>query len=321
MNIAATDLNLLVAFDALLEERSVTRAARRVGLSQPAMSAALARLRGLFEDRLFERTSRGIEPTQRAMELAVPVRAGLMQLRRALEGDASFEAGRSERTFRLAMTDYAEWLLLGPLMAALGREAPGVQLQVRRLERLFAAPEGDLRSGAVDLAVGFFPDARTLQEGTLEESLFEERNVVIARRGGMGRMTLEAFAAARHAAIIYRPEPWGLIDQELAARGKRRVLRLAAPHFLTVLEAVAGSDLIAVVPERLARRFRSSLRLDVRPVPFPMPVFHTRMAWHQQTSDDPAQRWLRGQVVAAAQRVAPERRNSKRRLGASSGRR
>jgi len=319
MNIAAADLNLLVAFDALLEERSVTRAARRIGLSQPAMSAALGRLRAMLEDPLFQRTGRGVEPTPRALELAVPVRAGLAQLRRALEGDSAFEPGSSERTFRLAMTDYAEWLLLGPLMAALGREAPGVQLQVRRLDRLFAVPEGELRTGAGDLAIGFFPDARTLQEGTIEETLFEEWNVVIARKGRGGRMSLDAFAASRHAAIIYRPEPWGLIDQELAARGKRRKLRLAAPHFLTVLEAVAESDLIAVVPERLARRYRKALRLEVMPVPFPMPAFHTRMAWHQQAGDDPAQRWLRGQVAAAAQRVSGESRYSKRRLGASSG--
>ena len=307
MNIAAADLNLLVAFDALLEERSVTRAARRIGLSQPAMSAALARLRALLEDPLFLRTGRGIEPTARALELAGPVRAGLEQLRRALEGEAAFEPGTSERAFRLAMTDYAEWLLLGPLMGALGREAPGVQLQLRRLDRLFSVPEGDLRSGAIDLAVGFFGDARTLQEGTLEQSLFEEQERRRIRKGRGGRLSLEAFAAARHAAIIYRPEPWGLIDQELAARGKRRRLRLAAPHFLTVIEAVAASDLIAVVPERLARRFRKALRLDVRPVPFPMPAFHTRMAWHQQASDDPAHRWLREQVAGAARSVSADR--------------
>lgn len=300
MNTSVADLNLLVAFDALIEERSVTRAARRIGLSQPAMSAALARLRALFEDPLFRRTARGIEPTPRALQLAAPVRAGLAQFRRALEGDSAFEPRGSERTFRLAMTDYAEWLLLGSLMAALDREAPGVQLQVRRLDRLFTVPESDLRTGAVDLAVGFFQDLRSLQEGTLEVTLFEERNVVIARKGRRGCMRLDAFAEARHAAIIYRPEPWGLIDQELAARGKRRMLRLAAPHFLTVLEAVAASDLVAVVPERLARRYETALRLRVRPVPFPMPVFHTRMAWHQQTSDDAGHSWLRQKVIEAA---------------------
>ena len=211
MNIAATDLNLLVAFEALLEEHSVSRAAARVGLSQPAMSSALGRLRGLFSDKLFVRTGRGVDPTPRALELAGPVRAGLEQLRRALEGEAQFDPSSSTRTFRLAMTDYAEWLLLAPLMQSLDRNAPGIQLHVRRLDRLFQTPDAELRAGVIDLAIGFFGDARTMQEGALAETLFEEENVVISRRGRKGAMTLDAFTAARHAAIIYRSEPWGLI--------------------------------------------------------------------------------------------------------------
>jgi DNA-binding transcriptional LysR family regulator len=300
MNISATDLNLLVAFEALLEEHSVSRAAARVGLSQPAMSSALNRLRGLFADQLFVRTGRGVEPTPRALELAGPVRAGLEHLRRAIEGEAAFDPACSERTFRLAMTDYAEWLLLGPLMRQLDRHAERIQLQVRRLDRLFQPPEAELRAGSIDLAIGFFGDARTMQEGSLAETLFEEENVVIARRGRKGAMTLDAFTAARHAAIIYRPEPWGVIDQELAALGRRRRLCLAVPHFQTVIDAVAASNLIACVPRRLAQYFHGVLGLKVAPVPFPMPPFHTRMVWHRHTGDDPAMRWLLSELRQAA---------------------
>ncbi len=302
MNISAIDLNLLVTFEALLEEHSVTRAAARVGLSQPAMSSALGRLRGLFDDPLFVRTGRGIEPTARALELAVPVRAGLQHLRRAFEGEAAFDASSSTRSFRLAMTDYAEWLLLGPLMKRLDRRAPEVRLHVRRLDRLFQTPDLELRSGSIDLAIGFFGDSRAMQEGMLSETLTEEENVVISRKGARQHrsMTLEAFTAARHAAIIYRPEPWGLIDQELAARGARRRLALAVPHFHTVMAAVAESDLIACVPRRLAELYRTQLGLRVAAVPFTMPPFQTRMVWHRQSGNDPALLWLQSELRAVA---------------------
>ena len=300
MNIAATDLNLLVTFEALLEECSVSRAAVRVGLSQPAISAALRRLRALFGDELFVRSGRGVQPTPRALELGEPVRAGLAQFRRALGGEAAFEPSTSGRTFRLAMTDYAEWLLLASLMRQLDSKAPGIHLQVRRLDGLFQTPDAELRAGAIDLAIGFFGDTRTLQQGILAETLLEEENLVISRRGRKGAMTLEAFTAARHAAIIYRPEPWGLIDQELAARGHRRKLCLAVPHFQTVVAVVAASDLIACVPQRLAHHFRREIGLKVVRMPFPMPPFHTRMVWHRHAADDPALRWLQSELRLAA---------------------
>ncbi len=299
MNIAAVDLNLLVAFEALIEERSVTRAARRIGLSQPAMSAALGRLRGLFEDALFRRTPRGIEPTTRAHELAGPIRAALSQIRRALEGETAFEPARSERAFRLAMTDYSEWLVLPNLMRLLDHEAPGVKLHVRRLERLFEPPDSDLSAGTVDLAIGFFGDARTLADGLRGETLLEERNVVIWRRKKAKHshaLTLDNFAAARHAAIIYRPEPWGLIDQQLAVVGRKRKLHLAVPNFHTVVETVAASSLIACVPERLAARYAPELQLEVAEAPIEMPPFHTRMVWHQSLASDAGLTWLRASV-------------------------
>lgn len=296
VNLTATDLNLLVALEALLEDRSVTQAGKRIGLSQPAMSAALRRLRILFGDELFVRSGRGVSPTPRALDLAVAVRAGLAQLRRALEGEARFDPASSERTFRLAMTDYAEWLFLAPLMRSVEREAPRIQLHIRRLDRLFHAPEDELRSGAIDMAIGFFGDARTLQKGTLSETLVEENNVVITRRSRRGRMTLDAFTSASHAAIIYRPEPWGIIDQELAARGRKRQLRLAVPHFRTVLDAVAQSDLIACVPQILAERHRQALGLRLHPVPLNLPPFLTRMIWHGNAREDGALLWLQSRL-------------------------
>ncbi|HBY63475.1 MAG TPA: LysR family transcriptional regulator, partial [Solibacterales bacterium] len=238
MNLQAVDLNLLLAMEALLEERNVSRAARRLGLSQPAMSNALARLRGLLNDPLFVRAPGGVAPTPRAERMAPGVRAGLEQFRRALDGVREFDPSSSSRTFRIALSDHAEWLLAPHLLRAVEREAPGVRVQCKRLDALFVLPEAELRMGAADIAIGFFPDARTADESTRLETVAEEEHVVVMRRGhplSRRTLTIEDYAAAPHAAVIYRPEPWGLIDQELAARGLRRNLRLASPHFLTVL--------------------------------------------------------------------------------------
>lgn len=291
MNIEALDLNLLLAFDALYEERNVSRAARRVGLSQPAMSNALARLRAALGDPLFERTGRGIRPSPRAERIGPAVRSGIAQLRRALQPDTRFDPRSSNRLFRLALSDYAEHRILPPLLAALAEEAPSIRLQVRRLDALFAVPEADLRHGAIDLAIGFFPDARSLEEGTASEDLFAEENVVVFRRGhplSRGTLTIERYAEAAHAAVIFRSDPWGLIDQELAARGLRRRLQYASPHFLTVCEALAQTDLIATLPAALGRRLRG---LVTRPVPLPLPVFTTRVVWRDH--NDESLVWLR----------------------------
>lgn len=299
MNIEALDLNLLLAFDALYEERNVSRAARRVGLSQPAMSNALGRLRAALGDPLFERTGRGIRPTARAERLGPGVRLGIAQLRRALRPDPRFDPRSSNRLFRVALSDYAEWRIVPALVAALAKEAPGVRLQVRRQEALFSVPEADLRHGAVDLAIGFFPDARSLEEGTAAETLIEEQNAVVMRRGhalSRGPLTLERYAEGAHAAVIFRQEPWGLIDQELAVRGLRRRLQYASPHFLAVCEVLLRTDLIATLPVALGKRVAG---LMARPVPLALPTFTTRVVWRDQ--DDEALAWLRERLRMVAE--------------------
>jgi DNA-binding transcriptional LysR family regulator len=163
------------------------------------------------------------------------VRAALAHTRSALSGARGFDPTTTGRTFRLAMNDYSEWRLEALIMKRTCGESSGASLQVRRVDTLFSVPEADLRNGALDTAIGFFPDPRNLREGTLSETLFEEDNVVVGRRGHPAlrkRLTLERFAELDHAAIIYRPEPWGIIDQELASHGLRRKLRLATPHLV-----------------------------------------------------------------------------------------
>ena len=300
MNIASVNLNLLLAFEALLEERSVSRAAGRIGLSQPAMSNALSRLREVFGDRLFARTKRGMLATPRALELAGPVRAGLTQLRTALEARTRFDPAASTRSFRLAMTDYAELLLLGPFLHHLEDHAPNVQIALRRPGRIFIAPEESLRDGTLDAAIGFFPEESALEPGTRSEELFVEDNVCIARRGhSLFRkpFTLRQFAAAKHVGVFYRPETRGFIDDILAGHGLRRRLQAATPHFLVIPYAVSASDLIAVVPAGLAAHFRRILPIEVRKVPLRMPRFRMRMLWHERATGDPAHQWLRSEIL------------------------
>lgn len=297
MNITGIDLNLLIAFESLLDERHVGRAANRIGVSQPALSNAISRLRSRLNDPLFVRTGRGMIPTPRAAQLAGPVREALSLLRDTLHAPRSFSPQTSTQRFRIGLSDNVE-LLLAPLLARLMR-AGDLQLQTRRLEGMFSVPESELKSGSLDFAIGYFQDARTLAPGLVMERLREERNVVIARRGHPGlkkTLTLKRFVRLDHAAVIYRDEPWGLVDSALATHGLKRRLRLALPHTLSVLHAVASSDLVACVHESLATAFGPSLGLVSFPEPIGLPIFTLRMIWHQQRSADPAQIWLRSRI-------------------------
>jgi DNA-binding transcriptional LysR family regulator len=309
VNIAGLDLNLLIAFESLLNERHVGRAADRVGLSQPAFSNAISRLRARLNDPLFVRTSRGMVPTPRAEQLSGPIRAALSMLRQTLEAPGTFDPESSAQRFRVAVSDDVE-LRLAPFFArSIG--SGKLQLQTRRLDGLFMIPELELRSGSLDLAIGYFPDARTLPPTFVMETLLKERNVVIARRGHPAfkrRLTVERLARLDHAAVVYRSEPWGLIDTELAARGFRRRLRLALPHCLSVLHAVSSSDLVACVQESIAMAFASSLALAIYPEPIGLPAFVLRMVWHEQRSKDPAQIWLRSLIQ---REICPKRKASR----------
>jgi len=307
--IQSLDLNLLKVFDALLEDRHVSRAAQRVGLSQPALSNALSRLRAVFGDPLFVRTGQGMKPTARALQLAGPLRTGLAQIRAAVEGGPGFDAISSTRVFRVAMPDYLEFRLLPPLLVRLAEVAPHVRVQVRRLDGLFQAPEAALRSGNLDAAIGYFPDARGLEPGTLSETLFTDEQAVVARKGNpvfngntAARLTNEQFSEAEHAAVIFRDEAWGVIDTELASRGLRRKLRLATPHFLTVIHAVLETDLVACIPIWLARHFEP-MGLTIRQPPFQLPYFTARWIWNQNADADPGHKWFRQTSFAALPRA------------------
>lgn len=293
-DIRAVNLNLLAAFDALLEARNVTRAAGKMGVTQSAMSSSLAQLRLLFDDPLFRRTPRGIEPTPRALELGDPIRRGLGLFDRALS-PRSFDPSSESRSFVLAASDYVEFVLLPPLLKRLAREAPGVRVEVRAWG-LQQVPK-TLQSGEVDLMIGFYNEVPAHHAETL---LFDEHYVCIARKGhpGLGRKpTIESWLAQKHVLVSQQANSPGTVDRALAARDLKRTIGARVSHFLLVPTLVAQTDLVAAVNARVATAFAASLGLRVFPPPVPLPKGRIGQVWHEQLEHDPAQRWLR-RVIA-----------------------
>lgn len=291
------DLNLLAALDALLAERNVTRAARRLGLSQPALSAQLARLRAIFGDPLLLPAQRGMIPTQRALDLEEPLRAALDALRGVAAAGAGFDPAAARLTVGIAASDYVQMALLRPLALALAREAPGLRLAFRSLDA--AALVAQMERGEVDLATA---TPELAPERLRMRPLFEEHYVAIVRRDhpAVGEtLDLDTFCALDH--VIVSPQGGGFsgpADAALAAHGRSRRVALSVPGFLIVPEIVATSDLLALVPSRLVREEAGRFRTFAPPVP--VPGFQMTMLWHDRTAQHPAQRWLRARLLALA---------------------
>lgn len=296
MNLRRIDLNLLVALDALLAERHVTRAASQVGLSQPAMSNALRRLRHVLNDELLIRTSVGMEPTPRALELVEPVRHILRQAERILEAPDRFDPATSTLRFRIRMSDVLGYLLMPGLLASIRREAPGVMLEVVHL-----APVDTIRaleSNDIDVAVSMDLE---LPPSIRSEVLLNDRIVCVmskhhplARR----RMTLPNFLEQDHIKVSISPVDGRYVDSELARLGKSRHIAVNVPHWLLVPHLLRQSTMISALSERLAER--AGVGLACRDLPFPSDSFNWSLYWHRRHDATPAQTWLRTLLAKAA---------------------
>lgn len=298
MNLASVDLNLLVTLEALLAERSVTRAARRLGLSQPALSHALGRLRDLFGDPLFVRRPGGIEPTDRALALGPPLALCLEAVRRTLEGPARFDPATAKRAFAVATADHGSFVLLPELWATLAVEAPNVDVRVRTV--LNEDGRRMLGDGELDLLIGPYQDERS---GYYRQRLMHERFVCVLRKGHpalKGGFDLDAWLAHPHLLVAPRGTPGSPVDTALAAVGRSRRVGLTVPQFLIAPHVVTGSDLIWTAPERMARAYVGLLPLVTRPVPVALEGFTVWQCWHERRHRDPAHAWLRARVLAAA---------------------
>jgi DNA-binding transcriptional LysR family regulator len=294
MNIAALNLNLLPVLDALLAERSVSRAGERLGLSQPAVSNALGQLRALLGDPLLVRRAGGMAPTERALALVEPVRAAMLAVERSLAPPARFDPATAERDFIIATNDFVAFALLPRLLARLQREAPGVRLQVRAFQQHAVAP--DLARGEADLAFSF---ARTLPASYRAADLFQDRFVFVARRGHpavRGRITLPVYLRLAHVVVSQEPNARGVVDDLLAERGKSRQVALRLSHFLLVPPVLATTDYVAALSELVARPAARSLPLQILKMPLEVPSGTVRMIWHERTEASPAHAWLRGVI-------------------------
>lgn len=297
MKLTSLDLNLLVVLRALLEERHVSRAGQRIGLSQPAMSNALGRLRRLFGDELLVRTPQGMQLTPRATALAGPLEAALEHLERALGGEG-FVPKASHRSFTLAMADYTTLVVLPPLKRHLSRQAPGIALAVINSVRGQGLTMVD--RGEADLAIGMLPEAPPHLHS---QQLYRDRLVCMARADhpALRRpLTLARYAKLAHVVVRTLDNQHNVIDRRLDELGCQRRIEVVVPHHLVVPPLLAGTDLVATEAERLGICFSQMLRLTMRAPPFEGPDIAISQAWHTRRERDPAHRWLRLQVATVA---------------------
>jgi len=299
-NLAAVDLNLLPALEALLRRRNVTRAADDMGLSQPAMSRALQRLRDVLEDPLLVRGAGGLIPTPRALALLPSLSAALDGLG-SIYREPTFQPATMDRVFSIAAADVHTVLVSPPLLRRVRAEAPGVNL---RFEPYGEDLRARMESGALDLA--FATMASPLPPGAISEPLVHEALTLAMRDGhpSQGRpWTLEDYARHVHVTISIRGDEDSEIDAALAAQGLSRRIVLRTPHFMAALSAVGASDAVTTISATLARRFSSAFGLALAPSPLALPPLHLSLVGTAARADDPALRWLKQQIKQAAEEV------------------
>ena len=284
------DFNLLKALDALLDERNVTRAASRLGVTQPAMSGMLTRLRDNFDDPLFVRTQRGIAPTQRALALAGPLKQVLGEVGAWLQ-PAAFDPSTSTQRFTLAATDYALRAVALPFVAALKAQAPHIRVALMAVD--YGSLHEQLDRGEVDVALTTPDSARPDLHA---RHLFDEHYVCVLREGhpaaqGRRRLTLNQFCALDHAVVSYNRGSFrGVTDDALEKLGRQRQVTVSIQSFLILPDILRATDMVSVLPSRLVQ---DAPGLTVMEPPVEIPGFTKTAVWHERTHREPAHRWLR----------------------------
>jgi DNA-binding transcriptional LysR family regulator len=290
------DLNLLPVVVALMDQGSVSGAARQLGMSQPAVSAALARLRDVFADPLFVRTSRGMEPTPRTLALIGPTRAALGVVNNEVLQNMGFDPASSDKKFTLALTDIGEMVFLPKILECLRTEAPNttmrsVTLSVPQIER-------GLELGDIDLAVGYFPDLKG--NNFFQQRLFSHSFVCLLRASHPikgNKLTPKQFMELGHAVVNAEGRSQEVFERYLQKQGIRRKVVLNTPHFMSLPAIVSKSDLVATVPLAVGVWFASTARIRMVRPPFDIPTFDLRQHWHRRYNNDPQNKWLRSLVL------------------------
>jgi DNA-binding transcriptional LysR family regulator len=308
----ALDLNLLKVFDVVMAERSLTRAAHLLSITQPAVSNSLRRLRESLGDELLVRKGRTLEPTPRAQELWPAVRDMLQRLQNALAPQV-FDPATASTTFVLTMADATAAELMPPLVELITAHAPGLSLRVVPLTT--RDPRRLLDEGHADLAIGNFPAVMSdltarAQAGEsvsfLHHRLFEGDYVCVMRKGhplAKGPLTLKRYCGARHMLVSFSGRAYGFIDQALAAMGRSRRVVLTVNQFFTAGKIVAHSDLLTVLPRHFVNVTGFADQFVLRELPVAPPTIQVDALWHQRQSNSSAHTWLRTQVVSLAARA------------------
>ncbi|UUZ78258.1 LysR family transcriptional regulator [Polaromonas sp. P1(28)-13] len=312
LNFRTLDLNLLRVFDEVMAERSLTRAARNLSLTQPAVSNALRRLRETLGDELVLRSGQGMAPTPRAVAIWPAVREALQQLQESLVPN-EFVPGEANSIFVLAMADATAAELIPGLTDTLEHEAPGVAVRVLPLTT--RDPRKLLDEETCDLAVGYFPSVLAdltarAQSGEplpfLHQRLYDGEYVCVMRKDhplATGPFTLNRYCAARHLLVSFSGRPYGFVDESLASLGRKRQVVLTVNQFFTAGRVVANSNLLTVLPRHFVRVTGIAEQLVLRPLPFDVSPVHVDAVWHRRSQQSSAHVWLRQAVMRAADKA------------------
>ena len=297
MNLNKVDLNLFIVFDAIYTEANLTRAGQIVGITQPAVSNALARLRETFNDPLFVRTAQGMVPTPMAQNIIGPVRNALQLLRVSVQESRTFNPLQANKTFRISMTDLTEAVVLPPLFQRLRRLAPNVKIESMLAKRRETTKE--LAAGRLDFAM----DAPLNTDPQVRHvKLLEDRYVCAMRRRhplAKDKLSVEEYLSLSHIHISSRRSGLGMVDLALGKMGQQRKIALRSQHYMMATQVIQQTDMAVTVPERFARRHD----LFQVPLPVDIPPLETHIYWHESTDQDPANRWMREQMIEIAQQV------------------
>lgn len=301
MNLNKVDLNLFIVFDAIYTEANLTRAGQIVGITQPAVSNALARLRETFNDPLFVRTAQGMVPTPMAQNIIGPVRNALSLLRVSVQESRIFNPLQANKTFRISMTDLTEAVVLPPLFQRLRRLAPAVVIESFLCKRRETTKE--LAAGRLDFAV----DAPLNTDPQVRHvKLMQDQYVCALRQGhpmAKDRISLDEYMGMTHIHISSRRNGLGYVDLALGKMGLQRRIALRSQHYLMASQVLQQTDMVMTVPERFARRHQLNyVRLPVNDVP----PLETHLYWHESTDQDPANRWMREQMIELCQAVVAQ---------------
>ena len=295
MNIALVDLNLLVVFDAVMREKNVTRASKRIGITQPAVSNALNRLRHLAKDDLFVRTSEGVVPTARAISLGPPIRQAIKLVENAFD-PTSFNPGESYDKFNIAISNYTASIIFPELAEVLEQEAPNIDIRSKQLGDVDLLRE--LEAANIDFIIA----GQQLIEGKkfISSSLYEEDFVCVMRKnhplGLKNKLTAKEFAAAKHLMVATTGKAFGFIDYLLETKGLKRRVAMTINQFLVAPNIIRKSDMILTCSRRVAERFKLE-GVKILPIPLITNPLKLKIIWHQRADSNPGNKWLRGKII------------------------